>query len=382
VAHGDTDPPASPVNRVRVWHAGLTPASALLLVGAVVAALVLRNMFVQAHRIVGWVVACAIVALLIDELVDILGRVLPRWISLIVVLLGVLAIVAGVTVGVANNVLDSLDELQTTAPKAAAELEQRYDWARDVGVAGRVQAFVDDLNHRIRERAVTRVAGTVPAYIVTGILMLFLLSYGRRYFEALVTQFNEDRRDGIRTVATNGALRGRRYLLIALAHSLANGVLVGLLCWRLEVPAALSLGVVVGAFTILPLIGVLVGGVPAMLLAFGSEGAWTGVAVLVLLLVLQVVEAAIVRPLVDPRTVRLGPAAPIIVGLLGFELYGAGGAIYGIALTVIGLAALDALGRVRGDGVAPTLPGGPPAVPTDRVDGEAGATPGTSEQRR
>ena len=44
--------------RVRVWHAGLTPASAAMIVGAVVTAFVLRNMFVEAHRIVGWVVAC------------------------------------------------------------------------------------------------------------------------------------------------------------------------------------------------------------------------------------------------------------------------------------------------------------------------------------
>jgi predicted PurR-regulated permease PerM len=329
VAHGDTDPPAVSAKRVRVWHAGLTPASAVLIIGAVLAAIVLRNMFVEAHRIVGWVVACAIVALLI------------------------VTIVLGITIGVANNVLDSLDELQTTAPTAAAGLEERYDWARDIGVADRVGAFVDELNDRIRERAVTEVAATVPTYLVTGILMLFFLNYGRRYFEAFVTQFHDDRRDDIRTVATAGALRGRRYLLIALAHSIVNGVLVGLMCWILDVPAALSLGVVVGALTILPLIGVLVGGIPAMLLAFGSEGAWTGIAVLLLLVLLQVVEAAIVRPRVDPRTVRLGPAAPIIVGLLGFELYGAGGAIYGVALTVIALAMLDAIGRVRGDDLTP-----------------------------
>ena len=210
-----------------------------------------------------------------------------------------------------------------------------------------MQSFVDELNDRIRERAVTRVAGTAPTYVVTGILMLFLLAYGRRYFDAFVDQFHEDRRDDIRTVATAGALRGRRYLLIALAHSLVNGVVVGLLCWALDLPAALSLGVVVGAFTILPLIGVLVGGVPAMLLAFGLEGGWTGLVVLAVLLALQTVEAAIVRPWVDPRTVRLGPAAPIIVGLLGFELYGIGGAIYGIALTVIAFAALDAVGRIQ-----------------------------------
>ena len=99
---------------------------------------------------------------------DVVERVLPRWVSVIVVLLGVLTIVAGITIGVANNVLDSLDELQTNSPKAAAGLEERYNWARDIGVAGRVESFVDELNDRIRERAVTEVAVTVPTYVVTG----------------------------------------------------------------------------------------------------------------------------------------------------------------------------------------------------------------------
>ena len=352
MGQGDNDPPAVPSTRqVRVWHAGLTPLSAALIVGAVVTAFALRNMFVEAHRIVGWVVACAIVALLIDPLVDVVDRLLPRWISVIVVLLGVIAIVAGVTIGLANDLLDSLDELQTAAPEAAAGLEERFDWAADIRVTDRVQSFVSELDDRIRDRAVSRVAGTAPTYLVTGILMLFFLAYGRRYFDAFVKQFHEDRRENMRTVATAGAFRGRRYLLIALAHSLVNGIVVGLLCWALDLPAAISLGVVVGAFTILPLIGVLVGGVPALLLAFGLEGRWTGLIVLAVLLALQTVEAGIVRPWVDPRTVRLGPAAPIIVGLLGFELYGLGGAVYGIALIVIGFAALDALGRIQGDDV-------------------------------
>ena len=55
------------------------------------------------------------------------------------------------------------------------------------------------------------------------------------------------------------------------------------------------------------------------------------------------------RPYVDTRTVRVGPTIPIIVGLLGFELYGVGGSVYGIALAVIALAALDAIGRIRGE---------------------------------
>ncbi|HSP30380.1 MAG TPA: AI-2E family transporter [Ilumatobacteraceae bacterium] len=352
MAQSDTEPSASAsAPHVRVRRVGLTPASAVLIVGAVVTAFVLRDAFVAAHRIVGWVVACAIVALLVGALVDIVERRLPRWISVIVVLGGIFAVVGGVMAGLALDVLDSLDELQTSAPEAAAALEDRFAWASDIGAADRVQAFVDELNDRVRERTVTRVAGTAPTYLITGILMLFLLFSGRRYFDAFVLQFPSERRDTIRTVATSGAVRGRRYLLIAIAHSLVNGVIVGLLCWMLDLPAALSLGFFVGTFTIIPVIGVIIGGVPALLLAFGAEGTSTGVVVLIVLLLLQFVEVSIVRPWVDPRTVRLGPAAATIVGLLGFELYGIGGAVYGIALTVIALAALDAAGHDDDDEV-------------------------------
>lgn len=88
-------------------------------------------------------------------------------------------------------------------------------------------------------------------------------------------------------------------------------------------------------------------GTLALLLAFGLLAWWQAVIVLVVLLFLQAIEIAVVRPYVDRRTVRVGPTIPIIVGLLGFELYGVGGSIYAIALGVIVLAALDAIGRQR-----------------------------------
>jgi putative heme transporter len=345
VAHSDTEPSAEPVTqRMSIRRVGLTPASAILIVGAVVVAFVLRDAFVAAHRIVGWVVACAIIALLVSAVVDIVDRSLPRWLSVIVVLVGLIGVIAGVSIGVVNDVLDSLGELQTTAPEAAAALEDRFAWAGDIDASERVRGFVEELDDRVRERTVTGFASVAPTYLVTGILMLFLLAFGRRYFDALMLQLPADRRHEIRHIATSGALRGRRYLLIALAHSLANGVIVGLVCWTLDLPAPLSLGLFVATFTIIPTIGVVIGGVPALLLAFGVGGSSAGVVVLVVLLLLQFVEVGIVRPRVDPRTVRLGPAAATVVGLLGFELYGIGGAVYGIALAVIALAALDAAG--------------------------------------
>ena len=211
----------------------------------------------------------------------------------------------------------------------------------------------------------SQAAETAPSYLVTSILMLFLLAYGRRYFEGFVDQFPEERRDDMRTVGRAAALRGRQYLLVALGQSdrQRGDRRVGVLGARASRPPSAS-GFAVGVFTLLPLIGVLVGGIPALLLGFGLEGWQDGMIVLVVLIALQTIEAAVVRPIVDARTVRVGPTIPIIVALLGFELYGVGGAIYGIALAVIGLAALDAVGRLRGDDPRPTTPSRPGRRPS------------------
>ena len=260
---------------VRVRTVGLTQGAAFLVVGAVVAALVLRNAFVAAHRTVGWVVACSIVAMLVDPLVGALQRYIPRWLSIVVVVLGSAAAFVGVVVGLAHEVLESLDVLEQAAPRAARELEERYDWAADVDVSARVQSFVDDMHDSIRESTVGEAIGTVPTYLVTGILMLFLLGYGRRYFLGALKLFDDlERRRTVRQVATVAADRGRVYMLVTLAMALAYGVAFGLLCWAMDVPAPLSLGAAVAIMSVLPLIGVVIGGVPALLLAFGSLS-WT-----------------------------------------------------------------------------------------------------------
>lgn len=334
-----------PIPRAAVLRAGLTPGAAVLLVAAVVTAFVLADAFVLAHRTIGWVVACSVVALLIDPVVSFVARIMPRWLAVVLVLLVVLTVVASVIVGLASDLIDSLDELKDNAPVAAQSLQDRYDWLARVDLATRVQSFVDDLDERVREGAVSEALGVAPTYVVTGILMLFLLAYGRRYFDAFVEQFGESRRDRIRQVGRDAAVRGRRYLLVAIAQGIVAGAAVGATCWLLDIPAAFSLGFVTGILAVLPLIGIVVGGLPALLLAFGLDGWRSASWLLVLLVVLQLLEAAVVRPYVDRRSVRVGPTVPIIVGLLGFELYGPGGAVYAIALAVVALAALDSAGH-------------------------------------
>lgn len=328
-----------------VWF---TPGAVLLVVSGVVVAFALRNLFVAAHQIVGWVVACSIVALLIDSLVVFVQQRLPRPLAVIAVVVGTIAAFTVLVVGVAREVLNSLDDLERAAPDAARGLEERYQWAADLKVTERVDALIQRLDAQIREQTLDRALGTIPTFLVTGVLTLFLLGYGRRYFLGFLKQFDDlDRRQFVRRVATRAARQGRAYILFTLVHATANGVVFGLVCWHLGIPAPLSLGAAVALLTVFPLIGPLIGGAPALLLAYGSLNWRVGTAALAVLVLLEVLEVWRVRPFVDRQSVRVGPTVLIIVALLAFELYGFGGAAVSVALAVIGIAALDAISWAR-----------------------------------
>ena len=249
-----------------------TPSAALLVTAGVFIAFVLRNAFVAAHQIVGWIVACALVALLIDPVVNLLDRRLPRVLSVVVVIVTMVAVVVGIIAGLARELLASLDDLEEAAPRAARGLEERYAWAADVDVTTRVADLVERINEAMRSETIDRAFGRLPTFLVTGVLMLFLLAFGRRYVLGMLGLFDDlERRRAVRRVLFLGARRGRTYILFTLAHSLINGLIFGIACWLLDLPAPVSLGFAVAVMTAIPLIGTIIGGVPALLLGVRLE---------------------------------------------------------------------------------------------------------------
>jgi putative heme transporter len=331
-----------------------TPGAAIIATAAVVVAFWLQNAFVAAHQVIGWIVACSIVAMLIDPLVNAVQHVVPRVLAVVLVVLAVFGLVVGVLAGLTQELLASLDDLERAAPEAARGLEERYTWASDIDVTARVADLIDRIDDAVRSETIERTLGRAPTYLVTGVLTLFLLGFGRRYVLGALGLIDDlGRRQLARRVVLIGARRGRFYILCTLAHALVNGIVFGFACKLFDVPAPLSLGVAVALLTPIPSIGTLAGGVPALLLGFGSESWRVGLVLLVVLVALQVLEVLVVRPLVDPRSVRVGTTVAVVVVLIAFELYGLGAAMSAFALATIGLAALDVYGAHREESLEP-----------------------------
>lgn len=323
----------------------IAPASLALLVATVILAAISRTAFNAAHRQIGWAFASVIVAGLLMPMVTYLDRYVPRWLALLSTMLGIGLMTAVVWTGVVVNLRSGLRTLENEAPKAATSLESKYEWARQFRLVERVDALIAQFHQPGGGAAVNRAVGTAGTYFVCGILTLFFLVYGPRMMKSGFEQIRDrHRRLRAERVVFRAMARARGYIFAAIIQAVLVGLVVGMVAWMMDLPAPFVLGALAGAIGAIPTLGIVIGGLPALLLAFGLNGGSDAWLMALVVISLQVVEVQFVRKRVDDATVHLGPALPTIVALLGYESYGIGGAAYGAAGLVFLIAWMDAVG--------------------------------------
>lgn len=348
----------------------------MLLVLALLGALVLRNVFVAAHRVIGWGVATAVVAVLLKPAITWVARFVPKVLALLLTGLGIACIAGALVYGVFDDLQSETAALRDRGPAAAARLEAREDRIGDVATDLRMTERAEDAFEALEERfgvgteVLASAAGTVPSYFVSFILTIFFILYGERMFEGAVDQVGDPRgRRRLEHVVREGVRRGRSYIW----WSLLQGSLVGgatfLLAERLDLPAPTVLALVAGVAATVPYIGIIVGVIPTVLMAAGLESPAVGGAIIAVVVAAQAVEALAVRRFVDRRTLHVGPAIPVIVGSVGLEVYGIGGALYGVAVAVLFLAMADAVATDADD-----------PLPTPNEDWVSNPEPASDEQ--
>jgi predicted PurR-regulated permease PerM len=329
---------------VNVRQVRLSVGSVILVIGAVVTAVALANLFQAARRPVAWTIATAIVAWLLTGIIDTLDRRMPRALAVLTTVLGFVALVAGAVIGIRATIRSEVDKLRTALPTAAHDLEQRYSAAADFHLAQRTQSFVTSLDDRFGVRAqVAAAAGTASTYVVTGVLTLFLLIYGPRFVSAALRQITDPaRRASVTAAVYQGSNRGRAYLLVVLAQTIAITAVCSAVFYLLDLPAPFVLAMLVGWLGTIPFLGIILGGLAPLLAAATELHDYTYPVLFALLIGLQLIESLLIRPLLERRTIRVGPTLMLVGNLIGFELYGIGGAIYTTAALVFAWAVVQA----------------------------------------
>jgi predicted PurR-regulated permease PerM len=322
----------------------------MLVLLAAISAVILRNVFVAAHRAIGWTIAAALLAVLLVPVVHRLQRHMPRILALVITLVG-FALLAGVLwAGTRHQIILGIKEIKVEAPKAAATFESKYGWAKDADVVARVNNLVSRISTPSTTSEVTNIVGTTTSYFVPGILTLFLMVYGAKMVAGALGQIAEPRRSVITDMVQRSADLGRLQILLAVAQAFAVGLVVWTVCTIMGLPAAFLLALTAGLFGILPAMGIVLGGLPAIFMAVALHGEGAGLAMAAVILGLQLVEALVARPWIRRRGGDVGPALILVIVLLAFELYGIGGATYAYISLVFAMAFVHQL-ALRGDAI-------------------------------
>lgn len=351
----------------------LSWGAAVAVVGTIIGVVVVTRIFVAAHRPLSWALAAVVAAVLLDPVVDRLAHHLRRAPAVALTFIGVGVLAVGTAYLVFDDIETALDRLQTVAPEAAAEIEARDDelgeLARDGRLSQRVDSFVEVLEERATggEEVLRTTAGSGPTYLVGAILTVFLLTYGPRIAAGALAQDQDvERRNRVVAITAPAIKQARRAVVLTTGFALLYGLVATALSQSLELPAPAAIGFALAVLALLPHVGLVVGSIPLLLLTVAFRSGALALTLAVVVIAVQGADSLYLRPWIARRAVHVGLLVPWVVALMGYAIYGVGGAGYGVLIAVFGLAVLDGLqqaNEVRTGGVPAVAAGeDPPAA--------------------
>jgi predicted PurR-regulated permease PerM len=291
------------------------------------------------------IVVPVLVALLLSALlvpaVDWLDRRgLPRGGAVTLVLLGGFSVLGGILAFVINQFIDGVPGLTEQVTRS---IESTRKWLIDgpahlrreqIDNAG--NAAIDALrnNQAKLESGALSTAATVTELVTAAVLVLFTLIFflygGRNIWQYVTKIFPAGVRDRVREAgrAGYGSLVAyvRATFLVALTD--AAGVGTGLAIMHIPLALPLASLVFLGAFV--PLVGAVIAGFLAVVVALLAKGIIYALITLGLLVAVNQLEAHLLQPLVMGRAVQIHPLGVVLAIATGGVLVGIVGALLAV----------------------------------------------------
>ena len=183
-----------------------------------------------------------------------------------------------------------------------------------------------------------QISGIGSMLMVMGLAVIFLMfdmARIERRTRALVVL-----KPGLASALAGFAESVRSYWLVSTVFGLIVAVLDTMALWWLDVPMAITWGVVAFVTNYIPNIGFVIGVMPPALLAVVDSGTWTALWVIVIYSLLNFVIQSIIQPKFTGDAVGLNTTVTFVSLLFWSQVIGALGAILAIPLTLFAKAIL------------------------------------------
>lgn len=343
-----TVPP--PPQRVR-----LAPVAAVRTVATAVGVVVVLIVLVRSRTVLHWIVTAGAAAMLLDGPVRaLMVRRVRRGLAVLTVTTATLAGAALLTYGVVDAVVDQYAKLQQSAPDAVAGLVEE-GWLADVDdrldLVGRTGELVAQAPERLlgspASAARTAAERLGEVVLVITLTVFMLVAYER--FEQRLSRLNAEGHPLRWTRIDAGAHDGAAAARSVIGRVVVLGLLTAVVAQISGVPAPAVLGLWQAWWRLLPVLGVVVGHAPLVLLLVTD----TSRAVTVLALLALLAAELVVRLVQRRRWALPTPMAFLsaVAFLGGFEL---GGVVGAVVLVVLAHLAVGVLERAASPEGAPS----------------------------
>ena len=295
------------------------------------------------------VMVALLLAALLKPIHNTISKVMNPMLAAVLTSIGSITVVI-VLLSVVGNAVAGQFGLMTE--KAQAGYHQFIDWINSGPFGLDAEKFigvfdqaVSQLLDQIRSNIDNILSGTLTAaQAVTSLLvgtvmaiflLLFFLSDGARIRRWLVHLFPKPARmkaDGA-TIAAWDTLGSYVRVQVIVAGIDAFGIAIG--AALLGVPLWLPIGVLVFFGSFVPIVGAMVTGIVAALVALVTNGPVTALLMIAVVLLVQQIESNVLQPILMGRAVSLHPVAVVLAVAVGSTLLGIFGAVIAVPIAAV-----------------------------------------------
>jgi predicted PurR-regulated permease PerM len=264
----------------------------------------------------------------------------PRWVGILVVYVAFIGVVGGLAVFVIPAAITELGPAIGRLPGFLETVRVNTANLTPAAIGQGVSALIDAADNLLKPAPPTAqvvvdasiaVASAFAAVLTLLFLVFFWLTERPRLQRYALAFLPLDRREGVRDgwneVETRLGLWVRGQLILMGALGLMAGIAYSLI----GLPGSLLLAVFAAVAEVVPMVGPLIGAVPALLTATTiSPG--TALLTLAVYLALQLVEGNVLVPIVMRNSVGLSPFLVLVSILVGWTVGGPLGAVVAVPL--------------------------------------------------
>ncbi|TCO64699.1 AI-2E family transporter [Actinocrispum wychmicini] len=269
----------------------------------------------------------------------------PRGLSTAIVLVAGLALLGGVLTFVISEFVNGLPQLQT---QVSNSLDTISKWLVNGPlhlstdqIRGFITSIIDSIKTNqaaITSGALTTAANIgelLAAFVLTLFVLIFFLLDGARIWRFLVRGVPAPVRDRVDVAGRRGFASLVSYVRATAAVAVVDAVGIGIGLWIVGVPLVVPLAALVFLGAFIPIVGALIAGTVAVLVALVANSFVSALIVLGIVTAVMQLEGHVLQPWLLGRAVRLHPLAVVLAITVGLVAGGIPGALLAVPLLAV-----------------------------------------------